>query len=576
MATTVDYNSSAVEDDEEVIVVEQGASFYSSKSAPVAQHAAPSGQTPFPLASQTHTIPVIPQATSGAAAVALQTAPLLDAHATNGLQTAPLLDTHTTNGLQTAPLLNADAMTGLQSAYMPKFSSAAAAPSYPDNPPSARLFIGNLRAEKTSPEELSRIFSPYGSIHEISLKGKYGFVQFDSIDECSAAISGVQGRVIGGAPLDLKYSKERPPQPKPPLPVASRHSDSRRDRRDSDRRRSRSPRRSSHDDRSRDRSHRHRSRSPERSRRHYSSSSRRRSRSRSPSSRREGHLPSGKMIYSLSDSRILSDLQIEMQKSLEDASGPHRRQEDMNLPVKQAPNVPHVVIICFSVDKSFVKAVETAYVDAGFSVENVFLSHRFSASAVVRQRRAEGAKAIVYLDKYGQRHDVINMSSFYDSTRITDWSDIRISEGVKIALRERNSHMARDFNPVSVAGAGSGLQMQAMMQILQQQQQQRHMQQFAQNQPGSFQHMQYPPQQQHAFPGGIQPYAYQNHQLSQQRPPQPQQAMHHQQGSAADVGDILGRLRSSMAGGSAPAQNFGQPRAPDMSAILAALSRAGK
>lgn len=69
--------------------------------------------------------------------------------------------------------------------------------------------------------------------------------------------------------------------------------------------------------------------------------------------------------------------------------------------------------------RSFVKAVETAYVDAGFSVENVFLSHRFSASAVVRQRRAEGAKAIVYLDKYGQRHDVINMSSFYDSTRIT-------------------------------------------------------------------------------------------------------------------------------------------------------------
>lgn len=51
--------------------------------------------------------------------------------------------------------------------------------------PNARLFIGNLPVEKTSKAELEGIFSRYGTILEVSLKASYGFIQYETAEQCS-------------------------------------------------------------------------------------------------------------------------------------------------------------------------------------------------------------------------------------------------------------------------------------------------------------------------------------------------------------------------------------------------------
>jgi hypothetical protein len=49
--------------------------------------------------------------------------------------------------------------------------------------------------------------------------------------------------------------------------------------------------------------------------------------------------------------------------------------------------------------REFVKDVERGFTERGFGVENIYMSNRFNVAGVVRQRRAEGVKAVVYLDR---------------------------------------------------------------------------------------------------------------------------------------------------------------------------------
>jgi RNA recognition motif-containing protein len=69
----------------------------------------------------------------------------------------------------------------------------------PQRPPNCRIFLGNLASERTSKEELQRIFSKYGEIVEdIVMRRSFGFIQYDNPDSASAAIAGENGRMIGG------------------------------------------------------------------------------------------------------------------------------------------------------------------------------------------------------------------------------------------------------------------------------------------------------------------------------------------------------------------------------------------
>jgi hypothetical protein len=54
---------------------------------------------------------------------------------------------------------------------------------------------------------------------------------------------------------------------------------------------------------------------------------------------------------------------------------------------------------CRLIVREFVKDVERGFRERGFAVENIYLSNRFNVNGVVRQRRAEGVRAVVYLDR---------------------------------------------------------------------------------------------------------------------------------------------------------------------------------
>jgi hypothetical protein len=79
--------------------------------------------------------------------------------------------------------------------------------------PNCRIFLGNLASEKTSKEELHRIFSKYGKIIEdIVIRKSFGFIQYDNPESARAAIEGENGRVIGGMKLDLNLADNRQPK----------------------------------------------------------------------------------------------------------------------------------------------------------------------------------------------------------------------------------------------------------------------------------------------------------------------------------------------------------------------------
>ncbi|KAI8924706.1 hypothetical protein BC831DRAFT_464058 [Entophlyctis helioformis] len=75
-------------------------------------------------------------------------------------------------------------------------------------PPKCRLFMGQLPAEHISKQEVAQIFAKYGNILEISLKGSFGFVQFDNPASCQMAIQCEDRRKLGDKTLDIKLSRE--------------------------------------------------------------------------------------------------------------------------------------------------------------------------------------------------------------------------------------------------------------------------------------------------------------------------------------------------------------------------------
>ncbi|PXF47648.1 Heterogeneous nuclear ribonucleoprotein C [Gracilariopsis chorda] len=77
-------------------------------------------------------------------------------------------------------------------------------------PKNARVFIGNLASEYTSPREIVEIFHKYGTlIEEPVLRRSFGFVQYSTAESASLAVKNEQGRMIGGIALDLSIADNR-------------------------------------------------------------------------------------------------------------------------------------------------------------------------------------------------------------------------------------------------------------------------------------------------------------------------------------------------------------------------------
>ena len=65
----------------------------------------------------------------------------------------------------------------------------------------ARVFIGNLPAEKVSRQDVEQIFAPFGKILGVSLHKSYGFVQFDDEEAAREAVKNTNGSVMHGLRL---------------------------------------------------------------------------------------------------------------------------------------------------------------------------------------------------------------------------------------------------------------------------------------------------------------------------------------------------------------------------------------
>jgi len=83
--------------------------------------------------------------------------------------------------------------------------------------PTPTLFVGNLSFD-VGQEQVTEAFTPYGTVKGIRLptdretgqpKG-YGYVEFDTVDDATAALEAMQGGYIGSRPVRLDYSTGRP------------------------------------------------------------------------------------------------------------------------------------------------------------------------------------------------------------------------------------------------------------------------------------------------------------------------------------------------------------------------------
>ncbi|CAK7272848.1 nuclear polyadenylated RNA-binding protein 3 [Sporothrix epigloea] len=77
-------------------------------------------------------------------------------------------------------------------------------------PEGSRMFVGNLSQERVSKRDVFEQFHRYGRLAQISIKSAYGFVQYHSASEASAALKNLEGAEVRGRKIHLEVS--RPPK----------------------------------------------------------------------------------------------------------------------------------------------------------------------------------------------------------------------------------------------------------------------------------------------------------------------------------------------------------------------------
>lgn len=140
---------------------------------------------------------------------------------------------------------------------------------------------------------------------------------------------------------------------------------------------------------------------------------------------------------------------------------------------------------------------------------------------MVAQRKAEGAKAVIYLERSSQRSGLIHLQSFYAQGRITDYQSIRINDAVDVLCKDRDIELQHSLPAPQSSGVSDLLNLvgrNGLANLLQQQ-------------PAAPQYHQAPPQQ-------------------------------------AEVGDILSRLSKSL-------QPPVQPVQQNLATLLAGTNQSG-
>ena len=70
-----------------------------------------------------------------------------------------------------------------------------------------RLFVCNL-GENYRPSDVTELFDDYGTIKNLNLKGKYGFVDLEYDSDCKEAMRDLNGRSFNGGRLIVQWAKK--------------------------------------------------------------------------------------------------------------------------------------------------------------------------------------------------------------------------------------------------------------------------------------------------------------------------------------------------------------------------------
>lgn len=62
----------------------------------------------------------------------------------------------------------------------------------------ARVFIGNLAADRVSRQDVVKLFEPHGKVLGVSLHKSYGFVQFENEESAKNAVKSINGKMVEG------------------------------------------------------------------------------------------------------------------------------------------------------------------------------------------------------------------------------------------------------------------------------------------------------------------------------------------------------------------------------------------
>ena len=65
----------------------------------------------------------------------------------------------------------------------------------------ARVFVGNLAADKMTRQEVEKLFQEHGKILGVSIHKSYGFVQFANDEDAKTAVQEMNGQIIHGLRL---------------------------------------------------------------------------------------------------------------------------------------------------------------------------------------------------------------------------------------------------------------------------------------------------------------------------------------------------------------------------------------
>lgn len=69
----------------------------------------------------------------------------------------------------------------------------------------ARVFIGNLAADKVIRQDVVKLFEPFGKVLGVSLHKSYGFVQFENEKDARTAVKATHGTTVEGLRVGERY-----------------------------------------------------------------------------------------------------------------------------------------------------------------------------------------------------------------------------------------------------------------------------------------------------------------------------------------------------------------------------------